>query len=110
MYKIKIYTETETASVNATATFKIYVLDNETAIGSVRFISNKYLYTLSDTSKWNKKRNENLNTRLTNALKDSNPMLKVAYTSDEIEQIRKTVKGKGYRITNSLNKNITKEW
>ena len=56
------------------------------------------------------KRNENLNTRLTNALKDSNPMLKVAYTSDEIEQIRKTVKGKGYRITNSLNKNITKEW
>ena len=70
----------------------------------------KYLYTLSDTSKWNKKRNENLNTRLTNALKDSNPMLKVAYTSDEIEQIRKTVKGKGYRITNSLNKNITKEW
>ena len=68
------------------------------------------LYTLSDTSKWNKKRNENLNTRLTNALKDSNPMLKVAYTSDEIEQIRKTVKGKGYRITNSLNKNITKEW
>ena len=110
VYKIKIYTETETASVNATATFKIYVLDNETAIGSVRFISNKYLYTLSDTSKWNKKRNENLNTRLTNALKDSNPMLKVAYTSDEIEQIRKTVKGKGYRITNSLNKNITKEW
>ena len=110
IYKIKIYTETETASVNATATFKIYVLDNETAIGSVRFISNKYLYTLSDTSKWNKKRNENLNTRLTNALKDSNPMLKVAYTSDEIEQIRKTVKGKGYRITNSLNKNITKEW
>ena len=60
--------------------------------------------------KWNKKRNETLNTRLTNALKDSNPMLKVAYTSDEIEQIRKTVKGKGYRITNSLNKNITKEW
>ena len=110
VYKIKIYTETETASVNATATFKIYVLDNETAIGSVRFISSKYLYTLSDTSKWNKKRNENLNTRLTNALKDSNPMLKVAYTSDEIEQIRKTVKGKGYRITNSLNKNITKEW
>ena len=110
VYKIKIYTETETASVNATATFKIYVLDNETAIGSVRFISNKYLYTLSDTSKWNKKRNENLNTRLTNALKDSNPMLKVAYTSDEIEQIRKTVKGKDYRITNSLNKNITKEW
>ena len=110
VYKIKIYTETETASVNATATFKIYVLDNETAIGSVRFISSKYLYTLSDTSKWNKKRNENLNTRLTNALKDSNPMLKVTYTSDEIEQIRKTVKGKGYRITNSLNKNITKEW
>ena len=110
VYKIKIYTETETASVNATATFKVYVLDNETAIGSVRFISSKYLYTLSDTSKWNKKRNENLNTRLTNALKDSNPMLKVAYTSDEIEQIRKTVKGKGYRITNSLNKNITKEW
>ena len=110
VYKIKIYTETETASVNATATFKIYVLDNETAIGSVRFISSKYLYTLSDTSKWNKKRNENLNTRLTNALKDSNPMLKVAYTSDEIEQIRKTVKGKGYRITNSLNKNIAKEW
>ena len=110
VYKIKIYTETETASVNATATFKIYVLDNETAIGSERFISSKYLYTLSDTSKWNKKRNENLNTRLTNALKDSNPMLKVAYTSDEIEQIRKTVKGKGYRITNSLNKNITKEW
>ena len=36
-----------------------------------------------------------MNTRLTNALKDSNPMLKVAYTSDEIEQIRKTVKGKG---------------
>lgn len=110
VYKIKIYTETETASVNATATFKIYVLDNETAIGSVRFISSKYIYTLSDTSKWNKKRNETLNTRLTNALKDSNPMLKVAYTSDEIEQIRKTVKGKGYRITNSLNKNITKEW
>lgn len=110
VYKIKIYTETETASVNATATFKIYVLDNETAIGSVRFISSKYLYTLSDTSKWNKKQNENLNTRLTNALKDSNPMLKVAYTSDEIEQIRKTVKGKGYRITNSLNKNIAKEW
>lgn len=58
VYINKVYTETETASVNATATFKIYVLDNETAIGSVRFISNKYLYTLSDTSKWNKKRNE----------------------------------------------------
>ena len=44
-------------------------------------------------------------------LKDSNPMLKdCVYKWWNWADKGKTVKGKGYRITNSLNKNIAKEW
>ncbi len=95
-YKIKIHTETKNQDVESTGEFKVYIIDEAADIGTVRFISQQYLYTLNNNSKWNQK----LKTTLIESLAKTNGQgkYKIKYTAKQLKEIKEEVRRNNYKI------------
>lgn len=105
-YIVKIFTETKKRDVNATAYFNVYVIESSAQVGTVRFISKEYMYTLSENSKWN----GTLREKIDNIVKGTEGTIKIKYNSDSLMKIKDGVKKNNYKITGNMNKTIIQEW
>lgn len=107
-YKIKTYIKGKTQLLSTTIDFYVYIVEEAENIGTVRFISNPYLYTLSESSKWNM----NLRHILKESLgkKQGQGKYNIKYTSQQLKNIKSKMTENNYKITKELNESIIKGW
>lgn len=84
--------------------------DSDKAIvqGRTRYISNEYINTLEENSKWNTSLREKLKESLE---KEEGQGMYIIYMSNaQLKEIKRSVKNNGYIISRNMNKQLAESW
>lgn len=105
-YEITVYVKE--GNVEKRETFDIYVLETLLQNGRTRFISNMYIHTLSRVSKWFGEFRVQLIASLQRS--EGQGTYIIHLSQEKIEQIKQKVKSNGYKINQTMNKELAESW
>lgn len=106
IYKVSIYVKD--GEIEAGTTYIIHILDTFLQNGRTRFISNKYVNTIVEKSKWYGRFSGRLKKSLEK--KKGEGMYIVNISKDKMKKIKNKIENNDYRINQTMNRELAESW
>lgn len=91
-----------------TIPFNVSDSDKGIAQGRTRYISNEYIDTLEENSKWNTSLREELRKSIEKG--EGQGMYIIYMSNARLKEIKRSVKNNGYIISRNMNKQLAESW
>lgn len=104
VYQLRLEASNNSGTVSCTASLTVAIIEDYYDKTEVRFISKEFLNTLDPRSKWARSKS----TILEKSLKrEDNYLYYIDLESEEIKDIRNTIKSNNYKIDSSINEQLS---